>query len=379
MSAGIIDVFFDETGNTGDDFAQTDQPFFVLAGWVVPRTSVDAAVAQVRAIVERRQDPSAELKGSRMLRSPQGRELMVELVEGLLDSGCLAIVALYEKAWTMAAKLVAHLVDGRTNPRAIQLPADDIVRRDPLVEHLYRLGAEPLSPVWNALRRGPTVKSIHAPLLALLQRLHETSDQTLTVLLVGALRNLSYLADRLRVAKADPLERFWDAPNAAALAALLNNLDLVAQDMQAVEVHVCHDDTASFAATLRDAFELIVSGPEFTLRMNNGAVLRKGLPRIKDLTLLESARMPLLQAADVLATLVAVGARASGTGWNGISELQRPFERVIVAASWSEAPYFVTSQSVLERIISPELARAATARARERGTWGGQAVTSDVP
>lgn len=102
-----FDLVLDEAGNTGLRFQDRQQPVFVIGGWIVPRS--------VRAQAEARADVApprnlglkrGELKGSALMRTPDGQTVAVDLLNDLQDLGCLPVLSVAEKRFAIACKAV---------------------------------------------------------------------------------------------------------------------------------------------------------------------------------------------------------------------------------------------------------------------------------
>lgn len=250
------------------------QPFYVLAGWLVPEPFAAEADRLVASVVRQRQDAGGELKASRLLRSAHGRELARTLLDSLLELGCRPVFSLYEKRWMVAAKLMELFCDPRTNRRARNIAHADALSRERLAEQIYQLPVEALEAVWAAARRNPSILSIQPPPRRLLGLLRLLPDPLLNLLFEGAFENLGQIMAGLVRQETDPYEKFLDAPCAPALSAVLSNVNLVVADDSGSTVHVIHDESATFGPTLTETFELLSVGPEVRIEVNNGNYFR---------------------------------------------------------------------------------------------------------
>jgi hypothetical protein len=105
-----FDVYLDESGNTGPDFLQPDQPVYVVAGWMVPRSSTTAARGVI-ATAAPLQAQQLELKGKNLVTRARGRTIAANVVIGLLSLRCLPVFSLFEKSYAAAGKIVSTFID----------------------------------------------------------------------------------------------------------------------------------------------------------------------------------------------------------------------------------------------------------------------------
>jgi hypothetical protein len=92
-----IDIYFDESGHTGLNFLDPQPPVFVEAGWIVPRPLAERAERLVSATSTAVGRPK-ELKGGRLMGSPQGRNAAAGLLEGFLKTWPATNVCNFRKA-----------------------------------------------------------------------------------------------------------------------------------------------------------------------------------------------------------------------------------------------------------------------------------------
>ena len=96
MNQQAFDVYLDESGNTGVDLLNREQPVYVLTGWAVSRRSVQAAEAVVTTAYASLQGNYPERKGKDLLRSLRGQSVMSRILDGLISLGCIPIYVIFE-------------------------------------------------------------------------------------------------------------------------------------------------------------------------------------------------------------------------------------------------------------------------------------------
>ncbi len=106
-------LFLDESGNTGSDWLNPDQPYFVYGGWLIP----DAQCVGAREIIKTVFwfSKAKELKSKDILSGK--RRYFFEMVELLIDEAhALPVFVVADKSYMVAAKIVETFFDYAHNP-----------------------------------------------------------------------------------------------------------------------------------------------------------------------------------------------------------------------------------------------------------------------
>jgi hypothetical protein len=97
----MLDVYFDESGYTGEDLLNSDQPMFVLASTVLPAGEATSAIQRYFGTIGLQ-----EVKHSALASRPKGQQMVVEFVRFAMDSGAFAV-----EGWHKEYTLVSTMVD----------------------------------------------------------------------------------------------------------------------------------------------------------------------------------------------------------------------------------------------------------------------------
>ncbi|MGI8414566.1 MAG: hypothetical protein ACR2QA_19170 [Solirubrobacteraceae bacterium] len=138
-------IIMDESGNTGENLLDANQPIYVLAAVRHDLPGLEAAVADAQA-----RAGFAELKFSALRAAPEGRDIATCLLSGLpLAEGAAIIVA--DKPWMLAAKLVDELIEPTMLARGHQMAwIQSGLARD-TAELLAHLGRRELGDTYDDL------------------------------------------------------------------------------------------------------------------------------------------------------------------------------------------------------------------------------------
>ncbi|MFB4321687.1 DUF3800 domain-containing protein [Priestia sp. BR_2] len=111
-------VYFDEYGNTGNNYLDLNQRYFILAGWIIPEPITDELRNNVMDAVRNYNKNLREIKGKKLLESHKGRVFLVAVLLKLIECGCKPIVSICDKSFVLAAKF-AYLLDDCVDPKLL--------------------------------------------------------------------------------------------------------------------------------------------------------------------------------------------------------------------------------------------------------------------
>ncbi len=299
-------VYLDEAGNTGLNFLDPSQPTFVLAGWIVPTETCESASAVVTAISL--ESGSRDLKGGRMMRSPTGRDRVGRLVRELQEIGCLPVYMLYEKRYAVAAKVVETFLDSEYNDHLSRSFETDVFAKQALAQQLYDLPEGSLTPVWDAIC-AVDAERMSESLGTLVERCRLLRADDLAHLLAGARRHVERNAAAAKYAQADPRWRLGEALPATSLITLAGEIDAIASDLGLTLVEIIHDETSSFQPNIESTFHAVAGAEPVESPLEevfpHGGRFRIGYSVVRSLRFAASEDELLVQAADILAALMA--------------------------------------------------------------------------
>lgn len=355
-------VYLDESGNTGLNLLDPDQPTYALAGWMVRADQADAARAAVARVAA--ESGSADLKGSRMMRSATGRRRAERVIGDLRRLGCQPVYSLYEKRYSVAAKIVDTFLDSAQNDHLhARFDADSIARQS-VAQLLYDLPDGSIAPAWESIR-DVDAEGMRDSLNALVKRCRILGLDVLAHALAGARGHVERIAADLARTRADPVKRQNEALPGTSLITLAGAIDALAEDSGLERVEIVHDETSSFQPNLAWWFDL-VSGPEPVERLSetvfsHGWKLRVGYSVVRSLRFAVSEEEPLVQAADILAAVLATppgefAADIDDTGPGLVDEYAR---LAVLPTMGYPVPCIVVGSNQFHQEISGVVARAS--------------------
>lgn len=301
-----VKLFVDESGNSGSDIYDLNQPILGYAGiWLSPEN--EQRLKEFLGQLPRAFNIQTvgELKGRTLLKSVRGRQAMRAVLEYLRRDQILIAIVVVHKPYFAAGVLVDDCTDSVYNPRFDARWTSDPQLTGPLAERILKT-ADPrqLEAAWRA-RDGDDKDAFKAAYDSLLLRLSLSLD-----------RAFAELAADMR--KVD-LEDVWNSsastrsrghgysPNQSGFNALIQESDIQAEKLGYENVAVVHDKQSEFQQAFTEWFAMLRQSQPFEVSYSNGNRQRLPLRRLTNLSFVDSETEVGIQVADIVASTVRVG------------------------------------------------------------------------
>ena len=197
-------IYCDESGNSGPNYLDEAQPFYVLAGWVVPTDAItDVAIhlEKLRAShVQSNYTPKSpldagEVKSSSLLKSRQGQRKLVRLFQTLGQLGCIPMYLIAEKRFCIAAKIVETFLDPAYNNAFAMGFTGESVTKIQIANDLYECLPESTIRQFAEIYRNPTTESLKESLNQVVSDVRDTMNEELAVGFEGCLSGIEEIAE----------------------------------------------------------------------------------------------------------------------------------------------------------------------------------------
>jgi hypothetical protein len=297
--------FGDESGSAGINYLDSSQPFHVAAGFLVAQERLAAAEAVVRA--EFRQ---GEVKGKELMGSPAGRRRVVRVLNGMGQSRALPFFIIMERRFSIAGRLVEVFLDPAHQDAVDWLPIGDMAQREAVAERLLELLPGEILDLFARIYRDPDAAGFRAVLQAVIEALRTRSEDHLARSFAGAVDHLDTILEAERYGP-NPLEHAQSVSlNVPAFMHLIKRVDMVMDayrhSVPGAKFQLVHDRQPQFEA----AFARGIAGSlppalvPIEYMISNGRPYRQHLQNFDSYSFADSAAVPMLQAADILASCV---------------------------------------------------------------------------
>ncbi len=295
-----LHVFCDESGNTGINLVDPQQPILVVGGWVVPATKSN----QANELVARLMKPTIdELHGIKLLRTSKGRKIILKLILGLCELNCLPVSVVAEKRYILAYTILDTFLDPGSNPRSPRDYDFNASNKLELADIMYELPDTILlefARAYKTLDRELLLDSLRKVNTALSLRLHTT----LADMLMGCLPYIDNLIkDNISDRSLLPANTMI-APNSSAFVRFFQYLEELGRMGNSGQISITHDNNEEFKEAFQNILAVYRDSEENVVHLAPRKNLYYGFKSVKYLRFADSKNEPLLQAADVLVSSI---------------------------------------------------------------------------
>lgn len=293
-------VFCDETGNSGGNYMDQAQPFYLVGGFMVPgdeETYTEAIEQCARSLrIE------GELHGTHLLGRRGALKTINKLFGNLADQGCVPTFAFAEKKFSVAARVIETLLDPLFNDLVgNSFTYDNNLKRD-LAERVYKLPYATLAHFAeayissNAELMPIIAESISTQLLLL-------DERDLSKLIRGSLKHIEdNMATEMQGNDGWP-RRSAITINLPIAMLFFNILERLGRTTDA-RINVVHDNTSQFEEAFKKGFNLFANARSDTVVLGDGTEILLGFEYVTKLSFVDSKCSRWVQAADILVSVV---------------------------------------------------------------------------
>lgn len=284
-------TYLDESGNTGRNHLDPDQPFFVLGGWIVTLEILPTCRARLLEWEKTVGRGGQEVKASKVLQRRGGLEEVLKLMRALLEGGASPTACVFEKRFGICMNLVETFFPGDPVSEVGGLPLPDAARRRHAANVVIENISDDLLKAFAAAMYGRDIKAL------------EMVRQQFAGELVA--HGAEELAEAIMTI---PLEDQAVFPFCGDNAVNSINSTVFHTQLMLLE-HFCrrgqfgawrlyHDETASFQEILTQTVAHFEAMPPAEHNQTNGLTLYFGKLRLEEMKFLQSHDEPMVRAAD---------------------------------------------------------------------------------
>jgi hypothetical protein len=292
-------AYCDESGNTGANLLDRQQPFLIVGGWIVPESVDGTAKQHIKEYANSLKPAPLELHGARLLKTRSGLNCALGVIHGLCELHCLPVVQISEKRYFLAGRVIDIFLAPESNPLIPDTFDFTYTRKTELADKVYALPdslLEEFSRAFQSLDKSLLASSIRNIATALSLRL----ETTLADLIMGSLPHVDAMIDELNAGRARLPPNTLEAPNLAAFHMFYQNLEELGRIGHVQRISIIHDDSPKYAGIMRAWLEAFRDTRKTVVRASPWRNIYFGLESVKGVVFADSKTEPLLQAADVL-------------------------------------------------------------------------------
>lgn len=246
-------IYCDESGNDGPNYLNDQEPFYVLAGWIVPSgAEVDAAV-EIESVRRRNCPDALELKFKTFKKSEGKLQALIKLFGRLGETGLTPIYLFAEKRFCVAGKIVETFLDPCHNPRVRNAFSWDVRTKKEFANTIYeRLPAAALDRFAEAYR-DPQAGSLENALCEVVEACRRCVNPEMAELLDGSSRSLDEIA-AAEVQGALVWGKAGDTLNLPCLVSFLMMAEHLARRGYFTQGKIVHDEQGPYHESCHQTF-----------------------------------------------------------------------------------------------------------------------------
>lgn len=295
-------IYLDESGNDGPNYVSQEDPFYVLAGWIVPDKAIVDSAVLMEQFRQQHSPQTFDLKFKMFRRRPF---LLSELMTNLGQLGLVPMFVLAEKRYCIAGKIVGTFLDPFYSSKLRSPFGFDLDAKREIANTLYERLPTPVLNEFAAAYREPTQAAFESALSRVVESCRENVNAEVAELMLGSEDRLGEIA----AAEVHAVEVFGKGSatiNASCLISMAMLIEQLGREHQVSPRRIVHDEQGPYQTDFARIFQSFLSAPEEHRFQLEGMDVPFGAIRnINSLEFQQSDQQLLVQAADLLAGSIA--------------------------------------------------------------------------
>lgn len=295
MPNQIFSVFLDESGNTGANYLDPNQPFFICGGWVVPDSLISTARKVIRKWEKDISRNKHELKGSNLAKRRDGRLAIIELCERLGRMSAMPVYCLMEKRFGICAKYTDAFFDPEYNKALPRHILEDIEFKYSFADDIFHVLQGNIEAFGKAIRSQDRC-SVEDELIKIEK-----------VLVNHKIKGVEYILKCPRNKAIDYLvfgDGISNSINNTVFLTLISKIEMISRYSSTPTYNVYHDRTDAFGKSFRAIKNKLRKGWANYLVSEFQVPIPKGKYRLRSLRFRDSKKDTLIRAADYFLSLM---------------------------------------------------------------------------
>ena len=296
-------VHCDESGNSGDNYLESEQPFYVLAGWITPANKLDEASGVVQKTLNNICPQRTELKAGAFLKNELRKNAAVDMFTQLGALGCMPIMVVAEKLYCLTGKIVETFLDPAFNATIGPAFTYDTETKKELANTLMaRLPKEVLGRFAETYRH-PTSEGFSHSLEEIARAATAYVNPELAKCLEGSIPKIKEIAVS-EGSNASSLGKISQSVNLPALMSLFLMVENLGRLGVIEPLKIVHDEQSVFEEDMREVHRIHKDAGDFLVETPNSDIPYSNFRHIPLIEFAVSKDNEMIQASDVLAGVV---------------------------------------------------------------------------
>lgn len=246
-------AYCDESGNTGANLLDQEQPLFVAGGWLVRDAFIDATEQHIREYIRMLASDGIELHSTQLLRNYIGTYGILNLIKDLQEL-CLPICQIAEKLMILIGHIFNVFLKPQFNPLMPNSFEDYFEGKRGLMEAVYGLPDGILgefAEAYDKLDRTLLLTSLRSITTALSLRL----QTKLADLIMGSLPHIDAIVEHNNEGRVYHDSITMNTPNVASFHMFFQFLEEIGREDKIARITLVHDESQQFVEAFPRIFE----------------------------------------------------------------------------------------------------------------------------
>jgi len=291
--------YIDESGNTGSNWLDFSQPYFVYGGWLIREDVKIAAEDYLKTLLKNTQ--AAELKSKNFFKKKNASANFYDHFKNLtFEFYSIPYFVIVDKKFMVAAKIVETFFDCEYNPAVNEYLTHPIELKKALASCIVE--SEEILNDFAVLINSSTLSienmgSINQKLIDLfISRGHSEVAYALKGL---GEQNFEEMIDEFQVVSRQGTKMSFITLTGTMLIELLKNVELTCTNLN-ITVKVVHDRLRGYDEVFNELSTFFLTSETPTVLDTDGRYFVSGFPHIKTIDMIDSKSEILIQASDLL-------------------------------------------------------------------------------
>lgn len=289
----------DESGNSGPNYIDIPQPFYVLGGWLVPDNRIVEVSVAIDEFRRKRFSQLKELKSGPGLRNDHAKKKCVELFTLLGQLHCVPLYLIAEKRFCVAGKIVETFLDPAYHAFLKDPFTWDIETKQEIANTLYENLPDSVIAQFANAYRCPTIAGLRDALLGVTSAVEAHVSPELAEAISGCRKHIDQIA--AVEAETSPLGDVAGTLNMPCLVSFLMLVENLGRLGLAHPIRVLHDQQHAYKEGYERIFALQRGMPRLFARLPHDGLPFSNLEHVAEFEVRDSLDSMPIQAADLLA------------------------------------------------------------------------------
>lgn len=296
------DIYCDESGNTGANYLDLDQPVYVLSGWLIERNASYRAKEKIIGLREEYFPQMKELKGSKLLKTSKGRSFCASFLKEMGQLGCVPFFIVAEKRYCLAAKIVEAFFDNLYNDRiSSQLSWNNDVKKI-MAEIIYNISEGSIEKFAN-VHKSPSLENIKDTQIQLIKEFRKNGYDQLADAVEGSNNHLDKILEEETYTAVGMEKKALKTLNLPVFVSFIQLIEKFSRATELKKVRMIHDEIAQFQRVFPEIFEMYSkSKNKESIIFSNGSEMVFSTIKLRQFEMGDSKIHPLIQAGDILSS-----------------------------------------------------------------------------